>query len=275
MFGLRRILGRARPGLSGLSGPPGPAPVTRPVWLVGDVHGRADLLEGALAALRPPEGAAVVLLGDMIDRGPDPAGALRIARSLPRRWPGVEGVALMGNHERMMLDFLDAPVQRGRRWLRHGGRETLQGFGVDPGPPAAEPGPEALRALREALRAAMEPGLEGWLRALPLLWRDGGLVAAHAGLDPLAPPEAQDEEALLWGRTDFRRPRRDGLWVAHGHVVTAAPEIVPGRLGLDTGAWRTGRLTVARLRPGEAPAVERPAAPEASRGPHDGLPKAD
>ena len=232
---------------------PSPAP-ERPVWLIGDVHGRLDLLAPLLVRIeremapRRAERPALVMLGDYVDRGPDSAGVLTLLRMRSER---PETVVLMGNHERMMLDFLRDPVAHGRRWLRHGGVATAESFGVACDDGDGEAAPSRLRALAKALRMAMPAGTEEWLSALPLIWRSGSLAAVHAAMAPDAPVDGQNEEVLLWGRPDvMARPRPDGVWVAHGHTIGPEPVVGGGRIGLDTGAWKTGRLSAACVEPG-------------------------
>ena len=222
-------------------GPPAPAD---PFYAVGDVHGRADLLEALLdRLLRSPVRGPLVLLGDMIDRGPDSARVLRLMHGLS----DLRVVCLCGNHEEMMLDFLEGPAWRCGHWLRHGGLATLDSFGIAPPDPAL---PETHERCTTELRQALGPVLP-WLRALPTLWRSGNVVAAHAGLDPARPPKDQTRTDLLWGYPyHARRPRRDGLWVVHGHVVQSDPVAHRGRVAIDTGAWFTDRLTAARIEPG-------------------------
>ena len=234
---IRRILSRLR--TSGRASPPLPRPET-PVCLIGDIHGRADLLSGLLATIAARPGgdrARIVVLGDMIDRGPDSA---RVLGELAAMTPAGGGrlTCLMGNHERMMLDFLAAP-EANRAWLRHGGAATLAAFGVAPGGD-----PERLAA---DLGAALSPALLDWIATRPFFWRQGNLAAVHAGADPRLPIERQMEETLLWGHADFgRMARRDGIWVVHGHVVTeTAPQIGRGTIGVDTGAWSRGVLSAA------------------------------
>ncbi len=219
---------------------PPPAPLA-PFHAIGDVHGRADLLEALLQRLRaaPTEGP-LVILGDMIDRGPDSAQVLRLLHGMAVS----DLVCLLGNHEQMMLDFLEAPDQRAERWLRNGGLNTLESFDVAP-PEMAVPG-SAARCAGE-LRQALGPILP-WLQARPVIWRSGNVVAAHAGLDPNRAPESQERHDLIWGHPRFaKRPRRDGLWVVHGHVVQPEPLSHEGRIALDTGSWFTGRLSAARI----------------------------
>jgi serine/threonine protein phosphatase 1 len=219
----------------------------RPIYAIGDIHGRADLLGELLERIGEDAGthaagdaAQIVLLGDMVDRGPDTLAVLEQARALR----GAGAICLLGNHERMMLDFLDDPEEAGPRWLRHGGVETLASFGVDGGIGAS-------RALAVALRDAMPEGLERWLRALPLSHRSGDVICVHAALDPDRPPESQPEQVMLYGHPRFaRRAREDGLWVVHGHVVTATPFVDARRVACDTGAYFTDRLTAAAILPG-------------------------
>ncbi|ABV95123.1 metallophosphoesterase [Dinoroseobacter shibae DFL 12 = DSM 16493] len=223
--------------------PPVPEGLT---YVVGDIHGRLDLLEHALELIQADRGSAaasLVFLGDYVDRGPDSAGVLN--RLFKLRIADVEVICLMGNHERMMLDFLDDPDRRGDRWLRNGGTETLASFA----PARADPrkGQSRLEALRDSFLDTIEPELLYWMRSLPLSWRSGSLGCVHAITDPAQAWEAQDEDILLWGRpSPALIPRSDGIWVAHGHTIVDQSEAVCGHIALDTGAYRTGRLSVLR-----------------------------
>lgn len=215
-----------------------------PVAVIGDVHGRDDLLGRLLerlAAEAPDH--TVVLVGDLVDRGEQSAAVLR-------RLMGREDlVVLRGNHEAMCLDFLDQPERKGAQWLRNGGLQTLASFGV--GGLGISPGPEALRAASGRLAQAMGREMIGWMQALPTLWQSGNVAVVHAGADPALPLEEQEEATLLWGHPRFGEvARRDGLWVVHGHTILPEPVAAGGRIGVDTGAYATGRLTVALIRPG-------------------------
>lgn len=99
-----------------------PAPA-EPVCVIGDVHGCFALLEQLLAQL--PADHRIILAGDYIDRGVDSAQVLRFLQAQP----GL--TCLMGNHEDMLLRFLQDPEREGPRWIRNGGQETLQSFGID------------------------------------------------------------------------------------------------------------------------------------------------
>jgi len=213
---------------------------------IGDIHGHDDLLEALLDKLETEApGLPLVCLGDYVDRGPDSAKVLRRLLELEQgRGPG-EMVCLMGNHEAMMIDFLHLPNSKWPLWSRNGGRETLRSFGIDPDDGSS---PEQLSA---ALRDRAGGELLDWIAHRPLIWRNGNIVASHAGGDPTRPIEPHRGHGLLWGHPKlFSTPRKDDLWVVHGHFIRTAPEFHDGRIGIDTGAFQTGRLTAAIIEPG-------------------------
>lgn len=216
-----------------------------PFFAIGDVHGCADRLDAALGwiAARPEDAEApVVLLGDCIDRGPNSAAVLNRLFSLSKVWPDL--ICLRGNHEEMLLGFLDDPVQYAPMWLGAGGNETLHSFGLT----VSAKNEDALYDLRDALAAAMGVEMIQWLMTWPTLWQTGNVVACHAGLDPAQPPEAQDTTVMLWGdEVSYSARRKDGLFVVHGHFITERPGLKDGRIAIDSGAYLTGDLTVARI----------------------------
>ncbi len=220
------------------------APLPRPgciVEVIGDIHGRADLLE----ALGPPEtGAIRVTLGDYVDRGP---ASRRVLEYLHARNTSDGWVCLRGNHEEMFLGFLENP-EKAYRWLRYGGAQTLESFGLPGLSDTSEPAD--LRAAAKHVRAALPFDPVRWLRGLPAIRTFGTLTVVHAGLDPFLPLDAQSEQAALWGHPEFgMMPRQDGQWVVHGHTVVKKP-LVRGRvISIDTGAWSTGHLTLVRVAP--------------------------
>jgi len=240
---------RAAPETAPAFRPPAPEGLT---YVIGDVHGRADLLLDLLDRIvaeadgwaAPP---ALVFLGDYVDRGEESRATLDLLIAVAD-WPEMAPVFLMGNHERMLLDFLADPVE-GARWLRVGGLQTLASYGVPVTEGLREPA--ALIGLRDRLAEAMGAH-RGFVAATRPSHLTGNLLCAHAGADPDLPAAAQPEEALLWGHPDFvRRPRMDGVWTIHGHVIVAEPQIQPGRIAIDTGAYFTDRLTAARIAPGD------------------------
>ncbi len=212
-----------------------------PVQIIGDIHGQiADLttLVEKLDATR-----LIVTVGDYIDRGDASAQVLAFLMDKTANHP--DGwICLRGNHEDMMLAFLQDPERYGQRWLRHGGLQTLASFKVS-GVSETSDSATLIRA-RDALRANMPDGLEDWLRELPLIWHSGNLWVVHAAADPKRGVHAQDPSTLVWGGGDFlTQPRQDGIWVAHGHTVVKTPGAQGGRIALDTGAYFSRVLTAA------------------------------
>jgi serine/threonine protein phosphatase 1 len=220
-------------------------PGTR-VYAIGDIHGRLDLLEDledqilAHAAEYPASRRVLVYIGDYIDRGYQSRQTLDHLLDSPLR--GFEVVHLAGNHERTMLDFLD-DVSVGAGWLRYGGRETLFSYGIEWDRDLAS-ADECLERIRQELRQKLPDRHRRFLSGLPLMHEEGGYVFVHAGVRPGVPLDRQAAEDLLWIRDEFLVSAADhGKVVVHGHSISERPELRPNRVGIDTGAFATGRLT--------------------------------
>jgi serine/threonine protein phosphatase 1 len=234
-------------------GPPQPEV---PVYVVGDIHGRSDLLDRMLGLIDDDihdrgvaETARVVVAGDVIDRGPQTKAVVdtlfELTRLMPRRV-----TVLLGNHERMMLDFLERPEGPALGWLRHGGLETLLSYGIGGIGPA--PSPDRAGEAAARLAEALTPEVLGWLSRLPLQDRSGNVGFVHAGANPFSPFDLQAPDDLVWGHPAFlEQPRRDGLWIAYGHTIVEQPHARDGRIAVDTGAWSSDRLTAAAIWRGE------------------------
>lgn len=234
---------------------PKPTPAStgdRLVYAVGDIHGRADLLEGLLARIVADAGPALargerpllVFLGDYVDRGADSRGVIDRLIALAAQ-PGFEVRLLMGNHEEAMLGFLEDPVS-GAGWLDFGGGATLASYGV--APPIGRSSGEELAALSAALSAVLPAAHLTFLRSLELAVVLGDYVFVHAGLRPGVPLHAQSARDLLWIRQEFLSEKKSfEKVVVHGHTPEEMPYDGPTRIGLDTGAYATGVLTAGRL----------------------------
>lgn len=221
-----------------------------PFCAIGDIHGRLDLLHPLYEKLRSNYGAEtpVIFLGDFVDRGPDTAGVLRFVQNVMTTDP-VRNIGIMGNHEQMMLEFIDDPAGGGTRWLRFGGLDTLRSFGIvqEETPEDAED----LVELADALTSAMPDGMLPWLRNLPAIWSTGNIHCVHAGMDPKLEPGEQKPRTCINGHPAFlTQPRSDDATIVHGHTVMDQPVVWDGRISLDTGAYYTDRLTAAYIQPG-------------------------
>jgi serine/threonine protein phosphatase 1 len=216
-----------------------------PFYAVGDLHGRVDLLEILLAKLDLSEGQKVVFLGDYIDRGDHSAQTLDCVFQLSQDIPD-QVICLKGNHEKMMCDFIDDPLDRCAIWLRNGGLATLASYGITGA--SANLSPNQALDISTALEAALPAGLLDWVRKLPLSWNSGNIWCVHAAMDPSSLPQVQHTKTLLWGHRAFlETPREDGICVVHGHTIVDAPVNMNSRIAIDTGAYRSGRLTAAEI----------------------------
>ena len=216
-----------------------------PVFVVGDVHGRADLLDKLLVR-RPETTAHLVFVGDLIDRGEHSVEVLTRVKALCDACQKI--VCLKGNHEQMLLDFLDNPREAGPRWLNSGGLQTLASFGV--GGISVHSDGAALQKAANRLRDKMSPELMDWIAHLPLIWRNGTLAAVHAAADPERSLSDQPASTLMWGCPHFfERPRSDAHWIVHGHSIVDTPVSHRSRISIDTGAYHTSVLTGAFIKP--------------------------
>ena len=216
-------------------------PGTR-VYAVGDIHGALGALVRIVGRIREDCGAercVVVFLGDYVDRGLDSRGVIDFLLDDPA--PGFETVFLKGNHDAWLLTFLD-DAGAGPQWLGAGGQATLLSYWV-----TAATGPRDaahFERLREALARALPPSHRAFLEGLAPWHVEGDFAFVHAGIRPGVALEEQREEDLLWIRDEFLHDGREhGRIVVHGHTVTERPEVRPNRIGIDTGAYATDRLT--------------------------------
>jgi serine/threonine protein phosphatase 1 len=212
--------------------------------VVGDIHGRADLLmelhqrldaEAASSGIAPIE----IYLGDYVDRG---AYSGQVIQALMARRRQRHMVCLMGNHERMLLRALGDPAAV-MEWLRYGGEDTLRSYGLGGGDlrVAAERDPSLIcRVMRELI----PQDHIAFLGNLALRFSAGGFAFVHAGIRPGIALRDQREQDLLWIRKGFLDSTVDhGFVVVHGHTPVRAPEFHRNRINLDTGAVYTGMLT--------------------------------
>lgn len=211
-------------------------------YLIGDIHGRLDLFEAMVAAIEDDDASRetldtqVILLGDLVDRGPDSAGVV----ALTRNWQSQRNVrVLAGNHEQMMLDAFKKPEIL-RHFLKHGGRETLLSYGLSKKQFSAM----TLEELFAALPQFISQAERDYIAAFEEYIVAGDYLFVHAGIDPSVPIEEQKRSDLLWIRDRFLSHvgPLDKV-VVHGHTIFNKVMDCGNRIGIDTGAFRSGVLS--------------------------------
>jgi serine/threonine protein phosphatase 1 len=219
-------------------------------YAIGDIHGRDALLERMHARIiHDPyreKGApkpTVVHLGDYVDGGPE---SDKVLDRIMRGSDAFETVALLGNHEALMLECLETDDRDvWWNWLSNGGDRTLDALGL-----RSKMDGFRSRALTEALG---ERRIR-WLRGLPTHHVAGDYLFVHAGIVPGVPLDKQETRDMLWIRTRFLESDADhGYTVVHGHTPTEEPEVKKNRIGIDTGAARPRTLTAVALSAGQPP----------------------
>jgi Calcineurin-like phosphoesterase len=251
------------------------------VFVIGDIHGRPDLLQALLdeAAGEPKlrERRAIVFLGDLVDRGADSLGAIELAIGAGERIHADDAIALMGNHEAMMRLALDPrtpwedAIDALAAWLHNGGAASVRQFADLAAPPE---GPEELLTL---IRVAASERVRRWLESLRPHWRSQDVLFVHAGVNPnveldrfLETPwneplaELDEDRHWAWVRWPFLEASPGpggfgGLFVVHGHTPndaqpkpSHADQIRRFRLNLDAGSGLTGLAKMAVIRGNEA-----------------------
>jgi serine/threonine protein phosphatase 1 len=220
---------------------------TEPVIVIGDIHGRYDLLTVLLRNLRDEPTKKLIFVGDYIDRGEQSRAVLKTLMTRTQTAPK-DTICLKGNHEQMMLDFLQRPQRRGRRWLRNGGLQTLSSYGIG-GLTPSSPTDHVAEAAQH-LRRALGGKTLRWLATMPTLWRSGNVAVVHAAADPNCDIDAQDNKTLIWGHERFlNNMRTDNTCVVHGHTVFETPVHTGSRISIDTGAYFSNTLTAAVIDP--------------------------
>lgn len=217
------------------------------LYAIGDIHGRLDLLDRLLAMIdedderRGPARTELIFLGDLVDRGPDSVGVVERLMALRETRPVRY---LMGNHEEVFLRAVGGDLRALRFLVRIGGRETLLSYGISAEEYAGLDFEELMVRLKEKVppaHVAFLSGFIGWIEA-------GDYLFVHAGLRPGVAVEDQKMSDLCWIREDFLGHRESfGKMVVHGHSITEKIDERSNRIGIDTGAFASGRLSAIGL----------------------------
>jgi serine/threonine protein phosphatase 1 len=190
--------------------------------VIGDIHGCHVALEVLLSRFDVQPADTVVLIGDVIDRGPGSRQSIEILLGLQRR---AQLVFVMGNHEEMLLNAIDVGDWTDD-WLRYGGLETLESYGG---------GLESIPAEHVAF---VRSGID--------YFETDTEIFVHANLEPGVPLKSQPRDWLRWTRlTGFETPHPSGKRVICGHSPqpSGLPGILDGWIAIDTWAYHGLYLT--------------------------------
>lgn len=216
------------------------------VFVVGDIHGCYDLLVSLLKRIRlyaetEPRRNILIFLGDYVDRGPQSKAVMDLLTRFHQ--PDWDVVMLRGNHEQAVLDFL-ADAQFYRIWREFGAAETLLSYGVKP--PRFDD--DNFVEVQREFASKCPPEHINFLNTLPYSYVVGDYMFVHAGVRPGIALDRQMPEDLMRIRDDFLlSEERLAKIIVHGHTPVDRPVRNSVRIGIDTGAYATGRLTAAVL----------------------------
>lgn len=218
------------------------------VYAIGDIHGRDDLFKRLIEMIRaddaaaPPARTTLVLLGDLVDRGPESAQVVDRAIRLRQEFPDLR--YLIGNHEECFLAALTGDVRRLRYFMRIGGDATVSSYWND----GSDLAQVSFEEVAERLPGMVPQEHIDFLGAGEDMVMIGDYLFVHAGIRPGVPIENQSLADLRWIRDDFLDDDRDhGVMVVHGHTIRDNVDEWPNRIGIDTGAYRSGVLTAVVL----------------------------
>lgn len=201
-------------------------------FVIGDIHGCLMALEAVLAAADVQVGDTIIVLGDMIDRGPDTHGVIKKLQSFKEKG---QLIPLRGNHEIMMVHAIK--TGRDGTWLKSGGLNTLESFGYKGDGSWHHLIPETI--------------LEFLINECVDYWEDSRFIMTHAGLEAGLPLNHQPDSVLFWNKIESDpTPHFSGKISIHGHTVMPDfnPRVWPHTWFLDTGAYlEQGWLTCVDL----------------------------
>jgi len=213
-------------------------------YAIGDVHGRLDLLDQLIEAIerdmesRPPRKTLLVFLGDLIDRGPDSCGVIERLKNFHH--DRMKPYFIAGNHEEVLLRILAGERHVLADWLKFGGAECLKSYGFDASTLELTNERASLAAVKKVIPQEHSRFIASFCDTLSF----GDYLFVHAGIRPGVDLSMQSQTDLRWIRSPFLEDETDhGRVVVHGHSISSSVQVRPNRIGIDTGAYRSGQLT--------------------------------
>ncbi len=224
------------------------APAGERLYAIGDIHGRLDLLDTLLAKIdgddrgRAPAKTSLIILGDLMDRGPDSRGVIERMMAIDEASDNI--IFLSGNHEELMIRSWEGERSILGTFNRAGGKETLMSYGIS----AEQYDTMDLDEVMATLQQLVPAQHIEFLKSFREWHRAGDYLFVHAGLRPGIDLEDQEPNDLRWIRQGFIDSDADfGMLVIHGHTITKTVDERANRIGIDTGAYGSGILTAIGL----------------------------
>jgi serine/threonine protein phosphatase 1 len=221
------------------------------IYAIGDVHGRLDCLNTLLARIHADDAAwgpadtTLIFLGDLMDRGAESKGVIERAMEIADER---HTIFLMGNHEEIFINAWEGDRRAAALFHRVGGRETMMSYGV----PAAEYEDGDVDELIGMLACRVPSRHIAFLRSFSDSYSCGDYLFVHAGIRPGVALGAQLPTDMRWIRREFLDDDRDhGPMIVHGHSITEDVDEQPNRIGIDTGAFASGKLTAIGIEGGQ------------------------
>ncbi|MAQ71401.1 MAG: metallophosphoesterase [Alphaproteobacteria bacterium] len=225
------------------------APKGLRIYAIGDLHGHYDALVAIHLQIdkhiqeNPHDNIRIVYVGDYIDRGPESSKILTRLSLLKNDADGIERVFLLGNHETAFLGFMKEPLTYGPNWLKYGGVQTLQSYGIEVGDiKTILPG--EMENYSRLLKEKIPQDHIDFLLSLNVYHEAGGYLFVHAGIDPSKPLDKQKRTDFTTIRSPFLKSRvLHEKRIVHGHSISTDVEILPNRIGIDTGYYDSGLMS--------------------------------
>jgi serine/threonine protein phosphatase 1 len=211
------------------------------IFAIGDIHGCFDKLCSLMVRITfDRRKDTLIFLGDYIDRGPQSMEVIDYLLNLSEM--GYQAIFLKGNHEGMLLDYLDNPDDSNRMiYMFNGGYTTIESY---------------RRRMKSGESFLLPAAHMNFFQSLRLFYETDSHIFVHAGLLPGVPLNEQKEKDLLWIREEFINSSYDfGKTVVFGHTPFQEPVILEGKIGIDTGAVYGNKLSCLELPAGRVHSV--------------------
>ncbi len=227
-------------------------PEGRRVYAIGDVHGRNDLLKKLLDKIIKDDGerdsaeSEIIFLGDLVDRGPDSAGVIDTAMQAKETFGNVR--FLMGNHEEVYLAAAAGDEKSVRFFNRIGGRETILSYEITMKEYMELDMPQLARRIPELFPRKHIDFIAGFEDQITI----GDYAFVHAGVRPGVPLSEQRQKDLRWIREEFLSAQEAyEKIIVYGHTINDDVVETGTRIGIDTGAYYSEKLTALALQEAE------------------------